>query len=190
MEPSGAARVMSPKTLTALSAASRLKTSSSRPENQGLSQRTLTTDICRKRGCPGILLALARIDPSGQPGTLVGNPRTSAYRRVPATGCCRDERGGLPENPTLIATMQVRRKLQRRPNAPDRAGAESARSLTRTWGLRVWRCCPVKRWPLLRQRRQRQFLAGDTLDRHFVNGHLVESDASSCCTEESAARRS
>src|SRR5215467_8710197 len=28
---------------------------------------------------------------SGQPGTLVGNPRTSGNRRIPATGCCRDE---------------------------------------------------------------------------------------------------
>jgi hypothetical protein len=56
-----------------------------------------------------------------------------------------------------------------------RAGLKAARSLTRARGLRVWRCCPVKGWPLLRWRRQLQLLAGDTLDRHFVNGHLVDS---------------
>ena len=66
---------MLPETSTALSAASRLKTSSPRPEKIGLVSKTLTMDI-RRTGLPRHS-AHAREGRFGQPGTLAATWRTS-----------------------------------------------------------------------------------------------------------------
>ena len=75
MERSNVARAMLPETSTALSAASRSKTSSRQPEKLGFVSKTVTRDICRT----GLSWHSARLreGPVWSTCTLVGTPRSS-----------------------------------------------------------------------------------------------------------------
>jgi hypothetical protein len=99
MEPSSVARAMLPETSTALSAASRLKTSSPRPEKIGFVSKTLTMEI-RRTGLARHS-AHAREGRFGQPGTLVATWRMSGI------GASRP----LPCVPAMVSFLIQQRAL-------------------------------------------------------------------------------